>query len=89
MRLKSDYLVYDASTEERIAVATGDEAKNFNGLLRANETAGAILDYLKNETTEDEIVARILEDYDTTEENARKGLAAVLSTLRSVGAIEE
>lgn len=89
MKLKDDYLVYDASTEERIAVATGDEAKNFTGLLRANETAGAILDYLAEETTEDEIVAHILKDYDTSEEDARKGLAAVLSTLRSVGAIEE
>ncbi len=89
MKLKDDYLIYDASPEEKIAVATGDEAENFTGLLRANETAGAILGYLEQEISEEEIVARMLGEYNATEEEVRSGLAEVLSTLRSIGAIDE
>ena len=89
MKLKDDYILYNASEEELIAVATGDEAENFNGLLRANKTAGAIMEYLKEELTEDELVARMLERFDATEEEMREGVKEVLETLRSVGAIEE
>ena len=89
MKLKDDYILYNASEEETIAVATGDEAANFNGLLRGNETAGAILGYLKEETTEDELVSRMLEEYEATEEEIREGVKDVLDTLRSVGALEE
>ena len=89
MKLKDDYILYNPSEEEIIAVATGDEAENFNGLLRGNETAAAFLEYLREETTEDEIVERMLEEYDATEEELREGLAEVLETLRSVGALEE
>ena len=75
--------------KKTIAVATGDEAERFCGLLRANATAADILEYLKEETTEDEIAARMLAAYDAPEEDIRAGIADVLNTLRSVGALEE
>jgi len=89
MKLKDDYILYNASDVETIAVATGDEAENFNGLLRANETAGSVLEYLKEETTAEEIVKRMLEEYDASEEDIRAGITDVLNSLRSIGALEE
>lgn len=89
MKLKDDYIIYNASEEELIAIATGDEADNFNGLLRANKTAGAIMEYLKEDLTEDELVSRMLERFDAGEEEIREGVKEVLETLRSVGALEE
>ena len=89
MKLKDDYIIYDASEEERIAVATGDSAEQFNGLLRANKTAGVILEYLKEDVTEDELVAKMLERYDASEEEIRSGVNDVLEALRGVGALEE
>ena len=88
MKLKEDYIIYDASAEERIAIATGKEAEVFTGLLRANRTAGAILDYLKEETTEDEIVQKMCERYDASEEEIRADVQKVLETLKGVGALE-
>lgn len=89
MKLKDDYVIYDASEEERISVATGEEADNFSGLLRANKTAGSILEYLREETTEDEIIARMMERFDASEDAVREGVLETLETLRSVGALEE
>lgn len=89
MKLKDDYIIYNPSKEEVIAVATGAEAEKFNGLLRGNDTAATILEYLKKQTTEDEIVKNLLEEYETTEEEIRIGLTEVLETLRSIDALEE
>ena len=89
MKLKEDYVIYNASDEESIAVATGASADIFNGLLRANKTAGLIMEFLGTEITEDEIVSRLLERYDVDENTARNDVAEMLNTLRSAGAIEE
>ena len=89
MKLKSEYVVYDSMAGEKISVATGKEMDNFNGLLRANETAGLILEYLQEETTEEAIVAKLLDRYDATEEDVKAGVAQVLETLRKIKALEE
>ena len=89
MKLKEEYVLYDPSDEERIAVPTGSAAKNFSGLLRANRTAAAILEYLKEETTEDALVQRMCDRYDADEEEIRRGVREVLDILRSVDAIAE
>lgn len=89
MKLKEDYILYNASEEETLAVATGAEAANFRGLMRANKTAGAIMEYLQEDLTEEELVGKMMERFDGSEEDIRKGVAEVLGSLRRVGAIEE
>lgn len=89
MKLKEDYVTYEASKEEIIAVATGETADLFNGLLRANRIAGEIMGYLREDITEDEIVSRLLERYDADENTIRSDVSEILEVLRSVDAIEE
>ena len=89
MKLKADYVVYDANDGEKLAVATGKEADNFSGLLRANRSASAILDCLAEETTEEAIVDVMAARFDAPRETLAADVAKVLETLRSVGAIEE
>lgn len=89
MKIKNDYIIYNASEEEAIAVATGEEAERFSGLLRANKTAGAIMEFLKEDISEEELVRRMFDKYDATEEEIRKGVKDTLEILRSVGALDE
>lgn len=89
MKLKDDYIIYNPSDSELIAVATGDEAKNFDGLLRANTTAGAIIEYLQQDLSEDELVEKMVERFDATREEISEGVKEILDILREVGAIEE
>ena len=89
MKLKESYILYNASEEETIAVATGDEAENFSGLLRANKTAGAILEYLKESITSDELVDRLAERFDADKKEIREDVDDILEQLRSIGALEE
>ena len=89
MRLKPEYVVYDATGGEKLAVATGEEIKNFPGLLRANKAAAVILDCLAGETSEEAIVDALAARFDAPRETLAADVAKVLDTLRGVDALEE
>lgn len=89
MRLKSEYVVYDANDGEKLAVATGDEMKNFSGLMRANKSAAVILDCLAQDTTEEAIVDALAARFDAPREVLTEDVAKVLETLRGINALVE
>ena len=53
-----------------VAVAVGDDASKFNGLVRMNGTGAFILDQLKDDLSIDELVRRLMNEYEVTEEDA-------------------
>lgn len=89
MKLKEDYILYTASEDEVIAVATGKEAEKFNGLLRANKTAGAIMEYLKEDISMDDLIEKMTERFDASKEEIQEDVNTILEKLRSIGALEE
>ena len=89
MKLKEQYILYSARENELIAVPTGKEAKEFKGLLRANETASFVLECLKEETTEEEIVQKMAEEYDAPIDVLTEDVHEVIERLRIVKALEE
>ena len=66
-----------------------DTSAKFSGLVRNNKTAAYIVDLLKSEITEEQIVAKMLEKYNVEESVLKKDVRRILDTLRSVGAIDE
>lgn len=89
MKLKSDYVVYEANEGEKLAVATGEEAKVFSGMLRANKSASVILDCLAGETSEEAIVDALAARFDAPRDVLVADVANVLDTLRGIGALDE
>ena len=82
MKLKAGFITHTMG-DEHVLVATGDAAEKFHGI------AAFIVDCLKSETSLDEIVAKMCEEYDAPEERIRADAAGVLDTLRSIGALDE
>lgn len=87
MKLKDGFITYNTG-DENLLVATGEAGKSFNGIVRNNETAAFIAELLKNEITEDEIVNKILEEYDVDEKIARKDVKKLLDTFKREGFLE-
>ena len=52
MKLNKDFLLHNTGSET-ILVPTGSAA--FSGVVRGNKTLGAVLELLKNDTTEAEL----------------------------------
>ena len=86
MKLKKEFISQNFG-EESLLVPTG--AAKFSGLVKGNRTLGVILEYLKKETSEDEIVVSLKERYDAPEDVLRSDVKRVLSELRNIGALDE
>lgn len=87
MRLKKGFITHTIQ-DTQMMVAAGEAAKSFHGMVRSNETAAFIVDCLKSETTEEEIVQSLLARYDVDEDTARRDVKGILRKLDSIGAVE-
>lgn len=87
MKLKKGFITHTLQGTQMM-VAAGPATKLFHGMVRSNETAAFIVDCLKEETTEDGIVAKMLDTYNVTEETAKKDVRMILDKLNNIGAIE-
>lgn len=86
MKLKEGFVTHEMGGEQ-IMVATG--VAKFAGLVRSNATAAFIVDCLKEETTKDAIVAKMLEKYEADEAVICADVDKILEKLRSIGALDE
>ena len=56
----------------------------FNGLIKVNDSAAFIINCLKEETSEDEIITKMVEYYQIDVDVATKGLNKVLYQLKGL-----
>jgi endonuclease III len=84
MKLKDGFITHSDGNEQFL-VSTGTE---FNGLVRSNGTAGFILSCLETETTQEEIVAKMLAKYDAPQEVISADVENILAELRKIGALD-
>lgn len=86
MKLKREFITHNTS-EESLLVPTGNAS--FSGIIRGNRTLGLLLELLKEDTTEADIIASIKERFDAPEGAVERDVAKVLSELRKIGALDE
>ena len=88
MKLKADYVSQDIA-DTSILVPVGKASQDFHGIVRANKTAGFILACLREDTTEEELVDRMTEEYDVDRERAAADVRKVVALLKEIGALED
>ena len=86
MNLKKEFITYPVD-QNVIMVGTGDTS--FKGVVKANTTAAFVLECLKNEISEEELVEKMLEKYDADREIITRDIHSIVEKLRSVGALQE
>ena len=84
MKLKPGFMFREIADENILLSVDG----SFNGLVRSNPTAAFILNCLVEETTEAEVVAKLLEKYDVPEAIIAQDVKRILKILYNIGAIE-
>ncbi len=67
------------------AVAMGKARKEFNGLIRMNETGKFLWDCLKKGCTEEELVQSLMGEFEVSEEEARKDAGEFAERLKKAG----
>lgn len=88
MRLKKGFVTHEIANEQ-VMVAVGEEVRTFHGLVRSNKTAAFIINCLKQECTREELINKMLEEYDVSREVVENDIVYVLSELNRIGALDE
>lgn len=86
MRLKREFITHTVG-DESLLVPTG--AADWAGVVQGNKTLGAMLELLKDDTTEEGLVAALHERYDAPAGAIERDVAKALSELRRIGALDE
>ena len=86
MKLNRDFLLHNTGGES-LLVPTGKA--EFSGVVRGNRTLGAILELLKDDITEEGVVAAMKDRFDAPEDTIASDVQKVLSELRGIGALDE
>lgn len=85
MKLKNEFMTH-MDGENQMMV---DVSLNLSGLVRSNKTAAEIIELLKFDTTEENIVSEMQKKYDVSESVLKKDVRRIIEILRSIGAIDE
>ena len=85
MRLKKSFLSHN-SVGESYLVPTADAS--FSGMVKGNKTLGAIIEYLKEDTTEEQIVEAMRSRFDAPEGAIERDVKRVIEELQKIDALE-
>ncbi len=88
MKLKYKFITKNVAGS-LVALTPGMEKERFNGMIKLNEVGAFILDKLSVETTEEDIVTKLLEEYEVDRPTAEKSVSDFVSKLREGGLLEE
>ena len=88
VKLNKDFMIRDIAGET-ILVPTGEVSQNFNGMITLNGVATFILENIEQCSNEDELVQKVLEEFDIDEKTARKDIMEFLEQLLHNGVIIE
>ena len=86
MKLKPGFVVREVAGKT-LAVAVGELSRDFHGMIALNGTGRVIWSALNEDTTEDAIVDRVLDEYEIDRETAARDVAAFIANLRAQGLI--
>lgn len=87
MKLKEDFMLRNICGEWTI-VPMGERLTEFTGMMKVNDTGAFIWKMLEKETTKEEIVTALLEEYDVDRETAECTLEDFVSVLEENKVLE-
>lgn len=86
MKIKDSFISHESDGESML-IPTGDA--KFSGIVKGNSTLGAIIGYLMEETTEEEVVGKMMSRFDAPREIIVRDVEKVITELRGIGALDE
>ena len=86
MKLRKEFITHHTPDESLLVPAGG---AGFAGLVKGNKTFGAILDLLKSDSSEEDILSALCSRFDAPEDVIASDVRKALNELRAIGALDE
>lgn len=80
MRIDKEFILREIAGEY-ILVPVGDTALTFNGLITVNEVGAFLWEYLQEDTTKEQLINTVLDEYEVEREVVEKDVDEFLQEL--------
>ena len=87
MKLKYNFAIQEV-TDFWAAVPVGKDAKKYKGVMSLNESAKDMMEFLREDITEEELVKKMLKEYAVPEEQLRKDVADFIQKLKDAEVLD-
>ena len=87
MKIKAGYVIRQVMGNY-VVIATGEASRSFHGMVKLNETAASIWNYISKGNSEDEIVSLMMDEYDVEESKLRSDVQNTIKALIEQGFVE-
>lgn len=86
MKLKYNFAIQKV-TDFWAAVPVGRDARLYNGVISLNETARDMMEFLREDISEDELVQKMMAEYPVDEATLRQDVTDFLNKLREANVL--
>lgn len=87
MKIEKEFILREIAGDY-VIVPVGEAAVQFNGMISVNETGAVLWKCLQKETDTDGMVQALTEEYDVSEETARRDVDEFVALLRQQGILD-
>ncbi len=88
MKLKYNFVVNEVAGK-KVAVAVGEDLAKFNGFIKMNENSAFVFNLLKNDVSEDDIIAALVKEFSAEDnDELREGVRGFIAGLNAEGVLE-
>ncbi len=88
MKIRKGFVLREVAGRQ-VVIATGDAAKNFNGIIKLNESAVMLWKMIENGADEEALAQKIIEIYEVDEATAYNDVSMFVTKLKGAGIVDE
>ena len=88
MKRNSDFILRKVAGEY-VLVSTGKSLAKFSGVITINEQTASLWKLLEKDSTLEELIKGITDEYEVSEEEARTDIIKMLTQFKLLGMLEE
>ena len=87
MKIKNGFMLRKVG-EQNVVVAIGEASRSFNGIIRLNDSGKYLWEKLSQDTTEEQLLSDMLNDYDIDEATAKADIDRFIGSLKKADILE-
>ncbi len=87
MKIKNGFVIREIAGQS-VVVALGEASRSFNGIIKLNETGRVMWDVLSRGAEKEDVVSKILSEYDVDRETVKKDVDSFVNTLKENNILE-
>lgn len=88
MKLKYEFTIRQIM-DEYVVIPAGESAIAVSGMIVTNDVGALLWEELKTDTTEEVLISRLLEEFDTDAATAKQDVAEFIANLHKLELLEE